>query len=50
MSDYVDENFELDETDEHYGVNHHDAANKVMSPHFNDLDDIYNKSLFIIQQ
>lgn len=37
MSDYVDENFELDETDEHYGVKHHDAGKNAMNPKMNDL-------------
>ena len=48
MSDYVDENFELDETDEHYGVSHHDAGNKIMNPHLNDLLDIQSKQLLLL--
>lgn len=41
MSDYVDENFENDETDEHYGVKHHDAGLNIMNPHLNSLALIY---------
>ena len=37
MSDYVDENFENDETDEHYGVRHHNADKNTMNPHLNSL-------------
>ena len=43
MSDYIDENFEPDETDEHWGVEYHEPGK--MKPNDNNLATITEQCL-----